>query len=251
MAHRFYYPGEYSIGKVAELDGAESAHALKVLRVPSGDEIGLLDGCGHRATAEILPPPDGRRARNVACRIVQVEEFPAPAVKVRLYFAHPKSHGMDLLLKTATELGACELSPITCRYGVCRPDEDTLSSWSQTLIGAMKQSANPWLPRFTPLQTLSEALAHRSSRVSFFGAVPAPGDSATPFEALSAVPESGEVSLWIGPEGGFTAEEEAELRQSGVIPLTIGKWILRVETAVSALLAVVQAAIASRKGPAR
>ena len=139
---------------------------------------------------------------------------------------------MDAALRTATELGVTRISPILCRYGVAKPENDK-DNWQQTLIAACKQSGNPFLPAISPPQNFSDALAGHDAAAGFFGAVPHANDQPIrPYERPSPHP----VSLWIGPEGGFAPEEDAALRAAGLRALTIGPWILRVETAVPALL---------------
>jgi len=139
---------------------------------------------------------------------------------------------MDAVLRTATELGVRRVSPILCRYGVAKPDSDK-DSWQQTLIAACKQSGNPFLPTISPPINFHQALARHDAAAGFFGAIPRVNDQ--PSQPGQLLPQSA-ISLWIGPEGGFCPEEDAALRTAGLRALTIGPWILRVETAVPALI---------------
>ena len=148
-----------------------------------------------------------------------------------LYVAPPRNKNMDTVLKSATELGVARIVPVICRYAVSRPDASAATSWSQTLVTAMKQSGNPWLPELDAPIAFSDALS-ASDDDGFFGAVPREDDLRT--SSLPYTPSR--LSLWVGPEGGFSPEEEQALRTKGLIPLTVGPWILRVETAVTALL---------------
>ena len=134
-------------------------------------------------------------------------------------------------MKSATELGVAKIVPVICRYAVSRPDASAAESWSQTLVTAMKQSGNPWLPEIGAPIAFSDALS-ASDEDGFFGAVPREDD--VQMASLPCTPSR--LSLWVGPEGGFSSEEEQALRTKGLIPLTVGPWILRVETAVTALL---------------
>ncbi len=231
--HRFYYPGQLSCGADVALSGIESAHALKVLRLRSGDSVILLDGRGTEAVATLQPSPDNRRLHNAVCRVERVVHHERPLRPVHLYVAPPKSKSMDLVLKSATELGVSVITPIACRYGVSKAEGEVKGGWQEPLVAAIKQSGNPWLPELTQQMDIKEAIASWSG-LGYFGAVRPAGMAAPP--APWNRPE-GEASLWIGPEGGFTEEEEALLLGHGLYPLTVGNWILRVETAVSALLA--------------
>ena len=212
----------------AVLSQGEAAHACKVLRLRTGDACQLLDGQGHLAEAEIAEI-DRHRVR---CAILSAQSFPLPCPKLRLYIAPPKGKNWDILLKMATELGVTRITPILCRYGVSRPDE-AKDGWRETLIAACKQSGNPWLPQMDAPVAFAEAVAQSVGERGFVGMVPRHAQE----NAVDAPESSGEtLALWIGPEGGFSPEEEEALLQSGIHPLTVGRWILRVETAVPALL---------------
>ncbi len=232
--HRFYYSEQLAVGEDVELSGVESAHALKVLRVRAGEMMILLDGHGTEAFATLLDNSGDRRQHRAVCHIERVIQHDKPSRPVRLYVAPPKSKSMDIVLKAATELGVTSITPILCQYGVVKIEGEGKDAWENTLIAAMKQSGNPWLPELTMSMTLADALAS-SSGLGYFGAVRSAGTVAPP--APWDRPDGAEASLWVGPEGGFTDDEEAMLLARGLYPLTVGNWILRVETAVAALLA--------------
>lgn len=232
--HRFYYSEKLSVGEDVELSGIESAHALKVLRVRPGETMILLNGHGTEAFATLLESPGDRRQHRAVCRIERVVLHDTPSRPVHLYVAPPKSKSMDIVLKSATELGVSSITPILCQYGVVKLEGEGKDAWENTLIAAMKQSGNPWLPELKAPMSLEDALAS-SCCLGYFGAVRPAGMAVPP--APWNRPEGAEASLWVGPEGGFTDAEEAKLLARGLYPLTVGNWILRVETAVAALLA--------------
>jgi 16S rRNA (uracil1498-N3)-methyltransferase len=178
----------------------------------------------------------GRRA-DVVCRILRREELVAPARRIRLYVAPPRGKTVALVLRAAVELGVWRITPVLCQYGVAKPDQDK-ASWHTELIAAMKQSGNVFLPRLDPPLPFAGALAV-AAEPGVFGAVPRSGSGG----ALS-LPSAGDLGLWIGPEGGFSATEEDDLYGRGFVPLTVGRWILRVETAVPALLACLSGPVA-------
>lgn len=235
MRHFFCPALPIATGATVVLPAAESSHATKVLRLQAGDKLLLLNGKGIRAEAEILPAPDsGRRQHESRCRILSLEHCPEPKTAIHLYIAPPRGKNMDAILKTATELGVRLVTPIACRFGVAKPDSDK-DSWNQTLIAACKQSGNPFLPAIHPPIALYEALKY-STLPGFFGAVPRVNDQALAHDSLAT---ASSVTLWIGPEGGFAPEEDDALRAAGLTPLTVGPWILRVDTAVPALIGAI------------
>ncbi|MBR4125943.1 MAG: 16S rRNA (uracil(1498)-N(3))-methyltransferase [Victivallales bacterium] len=228
---RFYTPELSAGADTASLSEGESQHALRVLRMQPGDELLLLNGRGLIAHAELLPPLEGvRRPRQAICHILEKQEYQRIEPSLELCVAPPRGKAFDAVLRAATELGFATIQPVLCRYGVARPD-DVADGWQETLVAALKQSCNPWLPEVRVPRDFSEVLADGVCGV--FGASPAA--EATPHRALSVAVAKTVRRVWVGPEGGFAPEEENALLAKGVIPVTIGSATLRVETAVSAL----------------
>ncbi|MDX9979316.1 MAG: RsmE family RNA methyltransferase, partial [Lentisphaeria bacterium] len=156
------------------------------------------------------------------------EAVAPPSLRIRLYVAPPRGKTTALALRAAVELGVWRITPILCEYGVARPEGDK-ASWRAELVAAGKQSGNAFVPELDAPVAFAAALAQAGPGV--FGAVPRSG---SPGE--KDLPTAGELGLWIGPEGGFSAAEEEALHAARLVPLTVGRWILRVETAVPALL---------------
>jgi 16S rRNA (uracil1498-N3)-methyltransferase len=228
QVRRFHLPAIPAVGEVVALPDEEARHAATVLRLRVGEPLILLDGAGTLAEAEVAELTGGRRP-DVICRIVKREILSPPALRIRLYVAPPRGKTAGLVLRTATELGVWRITPILCEYGVARPEGDK-ASWRAELVAACKQSGNAFVPELDTPASFADALA-QAVEPGAFGAVPR---SASP--DAKGLPADGELGLWIGPEGGFSAAEEEALHGRGFVPVTVGRWILRVETAVPALL---------------
>ena len=229
MALRCFYCPNLRTGSVL-LPESEALHAAKVLRLSVGDSLTLMDGLGHTATAVV--ETISRRGSELVCKVDEVLQNPKPLYGIRLYLAPPRAKIMELVVRFATELGVARITPILCQYGVSKPDGNK-ESWLQTAIVAMKQSRNPWLPILDEPVVLNAALSS-ATECSFLGAVPATVTSCSP-PSPEACRQKG-VALWIGPEGGFSPDEENAIMGQGACPLTVGPCVLRVETAVPALL---------------
>jgi len=229
---RFYSPRIPDIGECLLLPEMEARHALKVLRLRPGERLLLLDGKGTTAEAELLE--NDRSGRTALCRILSRTLHPAPVPHFRLYVAPPHGKGgFDFLLKAATELGVARISPIICRHAVSKP-EGVSESWQNVLIAACKQAIKPFLPQLDQPTEFKKALKN-ADETGFFGAVP--DSHATPAPMGTHPPSN--LALWIGPEGGFAPEEEKALLLAGCRPITLGRCVLRVETAVPALLGLI------------
>ena len=229
MALRCFYCPNLRAGSVS-LPESEALHASKVLRLSIGESLTLMDGLGHTATAVV--ETISRRGSELVCKVDEVLQASKLRYGIRLYLAPPRAKIMELVVRFATELGVARITPILCQYGVSKPD-GSKESWLQTAIVAMKQSRNPWLPLLDEPVTFNAALAS-ATECSFLGAVPAMATTCSPPNP-EACRQKG-VALWIGPEGGFSPDEEKAIMGQGACPLTVGPCVLRVETAVPALL---------------
>jgi 16S rRNA (uracil1498-N3)-methyltransferase len=208
---------------VVTLSDAESRHLCQVNRGRDGDRVILLDGAGAIAEATI----ELANKRATVCRIDDCEIVPEPSRKLSVFVAPPRGKAMGRLVRQATELGAMQIVPILCDHSVARPDEKAQNSWQAEAREACKQSGNPFCPRIEAPIALTDALTRW----------PIPGYVATVPREQPPAPTAlgdGACSLWIGPEGGFSDEEQADLLDSGLQPLVIGDWVLRVETALVA-----------------
>ncbi len=210
-------------GEVA-LERREAEHLFRVLRAAPGEKFRLLDGRGGRAVAEVLP--------GKVLRVVSREFLPEPEKKLHLFFALPRRNRLDALLPACAELGVWELHPCVCARSVAEGAPN--DRWKLQLLEGCKQSGNPFLPRVAEPEPLLHCV--RSAAASgielFYGSVAAAEPPASP-----AMREVGWV---VGPEGGFSSDEEAALRDAGARPLNLGEWVLRLETAAVCGLAVLR-----------
>lgn len=240
--HRFHIPPGTANGDEVLLSPEESHHALRVLRLGVSDAVTLLDGAGVEARGAILAA-DKRAVRvGVRERIIH----PALPCAVTLLQALPKGRLMDSIVEKATELGAARIVPLLTEHTISRPDDDhaasKLEKWRTTALEAVKQCGNPWLPRVEPPVTFAEQLRRKERFDVALVASLHPG--ARPMRAVFEEFEAREkrrprsVAAWVGPEGDFTAQEIAALVSNGVQPITLGRLVLRCDTAAVATLAL-------------
>jgi 16S rRNA (uracil1498-N3)-methyltransferase len=236
---RFFCSQLPAAGGEALLDPEESRHAMTVLRLRPGDRLELLDGKGAIAQAELLEPaPEARRRDPLHCRILDRRQIPEPGRRLHLFIAPPKGRLMHQIVRDATELGAWSITPVICRFSVSDPlGKDPETIWGADIAEACKQSGNPFMPKLHPPQSFAAALA-TAPLAGCFGAVPRVA-TAPP----APLPSGGDLAIWIGPEGGFSDEEHQALLDKGFVPLAASPWILRVETAVAAVLGSLQSTL--------
>jgi 16S rRNA (uracil1498-N3)-methyltransferase len=222
--HTFFCDNIGEPGTPVQLEKQEEKHLFKTLRASAGEQIQLFDGQGKTAYAEIT------LNRNII--IQTVEKHSEPDVKIHLFVAPPRKQKMDQLLKQTAETGVWAIHPILTERAVSTPDKVS-DRWLVLLREGCKQSGNPFLPQLSAPQSLPEALTFlKDQNISaYFGAVPGQESQFT------NIP-TGELAWLVGPEGGFSPNEEELLRTAGVSGLNLGPYIMRVETAAICGIAV-------------
>ena len=215
--HNFFSESLGECGDELFLSRAETKHLFKTLRAGKGDVIGVFDGKGGCAEAEIV---DDKRI--VISRVERREE---PDLKVHLFVAPPKRSCMDQLLRQCTEAGVWAVHPVICRYSVALPGKVS-ERWNTLLQEACKQSGNVFMPVLHDPVNLDVALEQikREGMSSFYGAVVSDSQQA-PLRI------GGDAAWLVGPEGGFSDEEIRQIADCGASPLNLGPYIMRVETA--------------------
>lgn len=224
-AFRFDELADVGPDSLIRLDPREESHLFKILRARPGDRVRLLDG---RGTTGVAVVGQGRELV-----LESKETVPPPARRLHLYFAPPKKQKLDSLLKQSVELGVDVLVPVLCERSVVQPGESSVGGrWTDLLFEACKQSGNPYLPAVCAPVAFADAVARARGTCSALVV----GSNRTGIALeLGNVPD---VAFFVGPEGGFTDAEMDALSAAGAVPLRIGSWTLRVETAAAAGLGV-------------
>lgn len=223
----YFYCPELNDSSEVTLSKEESLHACKTLRLREGDNISLIDGSGQKATAVITFAP--KKKGQLSCQITSIVNTPEPKRRIHLYIAPPRHNILTSLIKQCVELGVWEIHFIDCEFSVAKP-KDKKESLQKDIITGAKQSGNSFFPKVNLLKSFKEALQQCTLPV-VIGAVPE-----DKFERFSN--SHNDISLWIGPEGGFSAKEKQALKEQNSQSICIGNYILRVETATIGLLSI-------------
>ncbi|MFZ2055067.1 MAG: 16S rRNA (uracil(1498)-N(3))-methyltransferase [Candidatus Aminicenantales bacterium] len=226
----------------ARLEGEEHHHLCRVLRVRSGEKVWLVDKQGSSFRAEVIEV--GRQQT----RLLVLEKEEPSAAKIRLVLAQAliKSKTMDLVIQKATELGVQAVVPIEASRSVLKlegRERARLERWRKIAREAAKQSRRTDIPLIHAPHPFSVFLESRDEPKKFILCedegillrdilVEAPVDSVS-----SAMPG---VVLLVGPEGGWSKEEEQRAMEKGFEAVSLGTRILRSETAALAALAAIQ-----------
>lgn len=216
-----------SVGS-AVIDGEDGRHIARALRMHTGDALTLSDGAGTDYTGEI----ESITSDTVMVRLTdKFKNRSEPTLRVTLYPGMPKADKLELITQKAVELGVTKIVPVLTSRSVSRPDAKSVSKKQERLqriaLEAAKQSGRGIIPEIGKMTDLESALKT------------APGKKILFYEGGALVsPDEAEVSVFIGPEGGFDAAEVQLAKQYGATPATLGPRILRTETAPLAALSV-------------
>ncbi len=231
------YPISPNAGALT-LNGDESRHLVKSLRAREGEPVEVFDGKGRIWHGNAVA------ADKFGLRIAigRTEERPRPAVRLTLAQCLPKGGTFDDLLRTAVELGADRIVPLTSERCEVKLTGDRAESkaerWSALLVEGMKQSGNPWLPELAPVQALAKWLP-KSLGPGSLGLTASLEEGSVPVATFALPAETREIVLLVGPEGDLSPAEYAASRAAGFRPIRLGAHVLRAETA--ALYALVAA----------
>ncbi len=241
--HRFFVPPS-NIEKAAVYFPMEiSRQIATVLHLRAGQQVIVLDDAGteYEVMLEIVAPRT-TQGRILGARAAEGE----PHTHLTLYLGLTQREKFEWMLQKCTEIGAGGFVPVITSRSLVQSSEESrskLDRWRRILQEAAEQSGRGRIPTLTAPLRLKEALDHFQSH-SIPGLIAWEGEKAMGItSALAAIRQtgSGELShlaLFIGPEGGFAEEEITQARAGGLVPFTLGKRILRMETAAIAAAAI-------------
>lgn len=219
--------------------GGDVNHIKNVLRMRVGEELSVSngqDGKEYRCAIADFSE-DGIRCE---LRFVKEDGVELP-VRVVLFQGLPKGDKMELIVQKAVELGVYEIVPVAARRCVVKLDDKKAAAkvarWQSIAEAAAKQSKRGIIPRVSPVTDFDRA----AERAAGMDVRLIPYEMAEGMERtrrlLSAIRPGQEVAVFIGPEGGFEESEIAKAAEKGVEPVTLGRRILRTETAGMTVLA--------------
>jgi 16S rRNA (uracil1498-N3)-methyltransferase len=233
---RFYCPQPLASGATVDLPESV-AHHLHVVRVQPGAALTLFDGHGGQYQATLLDIGKRRASASVGAHEAAEVELPYP---VTLAQGLPEGSKMDWIIEKAVELGVAAIQPLAAQRSVVRLSgeraEKRHAHWQGVIVAASEQSGRNRLAALTPVMEFGRWLAapHEAQRQRILLSPRATQSlagwaQANPPQALT---------LLVGPEGGFTREEEDAALAAGALPLSMGPRVLRTETAALAALAM-------------
>ncbi len=235
----FITPSDWTSDEIV-LSPDESHHLLHVLRARPGQTVEIFNGSGGAGSAEIRAVA-GKRVTVV---VRERRSVPRPAVDLSLIQALPREQKMDLIVQKATELGVTSIVPVLSEHAVVRLEAgqavEKQERWRRIALNAAKQSGVAWLPEIRAPQPLSDFLAARPACDAFLLCSLAEGvePARDVLQRIRATARS--VAVAVGPEGDFSEGELAAFCAAGALPVSLGRSVLRAETAALYALSILR-----------
>lgn len=238
MYQFFVEPSQINGNRIV-ITGSDVNHIRNVLRMKIGEEIAVsngIDGKEYRCGIEEYADD----AVLCTLRFIKEDGIELPS-KVYLFQGLPKADKMELIVQKAVELGAYEIIPVAAKRCVVKLDEKKaagkVNRWQGIAEAAAKQSKRAVIPQVHPVMTMKDALGYAGNMDVRLIPYELAGDMEHTRELLRQIQPGQSVAIFIGPEGGFEESEIQAALKAGIEPVTLGRRILRTETAGFTVLA--------------
>ena len=235
---RFFIKEEQICGELIRIEGADAHHIARVLRMKEGEELLLCDFFNTEYRTVIRTLSGDFVEAEIVEKRAGASEMPFPVV---LYMALPKGDKMEWIIQKAVELGVNAIVPFSSAYTVVKLDEKSAEKkrerWQKIAKSAAEQCGRGIVPEILAVRSFSQALEDclaRGARAPEGGLsfICYEKEEARPLPALlSDHPAPGFIGFFVGSEGGFSEKEVAAALEKAILPVGLGKRILRCETA--------------------
>ena len=238
MQHFFVSPEQVREEKIY-VEGSDVNHMKNVLRMKTGEELTIGDGDGWLYVCVVESYEEDMAVLKILEKKKDESELPS---KIYLFQGLPKADKMELIIQKAVELGVYQVIPVAMKRCVVKLDDKKAASkitrWQGIAEAAAKQSKRGIIPQITKVMTFAQALEYSSTaQVRLVPYELAEGMDRTR-EIIEQIQPGQEVAIFIGPEGGFDEAEIGKAIEAGMQPITLGKRILRTETAGMTVLSI-------------
>jgi 16S rRNA (uracil1498-N3)-methyltransferase len=236
--NRFYVPADQIKGDQVTITGSDVNHIKNVLRLKIGDKIEVFDGSQKSYLVEIRAVPAGRQEFIRGIILSEIRKNTEPGIKVTLAQCLLKGKKMDFVIQKAVELGVGQIIPVVSERSVpdIKEKEDKkLSHWQAIAKEAAEQCGRTLVPEIPALLSFEELL--KLGKNYELALIPWELETKSSLKEVLTTYRPNHLLIVVGPEGGFSNEEAGSAKQAGFVAVSLGKRILRAETAAISTLA--------------
>ncbi len=234
--YHFFVKKEQITGDLITVTGADVNHMKNAVRLKPGDIVRISDGGETDYFCSIKEYKDDAAILEITESGVKTTEL---GKEIKVFIGIPKGDRMETVIEKAVELGATEIIPVDMRYCVVKLDakraDKKVLKWQELALSAAKQSKRSMVPKVSPVLSFKNAAKYFEE--CELKIVPYENENGMleTKEVFKKLKESGSVGIFTGPEGGF-AEEEIEVLREGSHIISLGRRILRADTAPICML---------------
>ncbi|SFR68665.1 16S rRNA (uracil(1498)-N(3))-methyltransferase [Anaeromicropila populeti] len=238
--HWFYIEKSQINGEYISITGSDVNHIKNVLRMSKGERVVICDGEGKDYYCTL----QDFSASEIVAKIEDINDTESELQgKIYLFQGIPKKDKMELIIQKAVELGAYEVIPVSMKRCVAKiedrkKEEKKIERWQSIATSAAKQSGRGIIPKVRNVMRFSEAVAFaKGLDINIVPYEQADNMSETK-QMIQKAASQKSIGVFIGPEGGFDESEISAVIEAGFCPVTLGRRILRTETAGLTILSV-------------
>lgn len=229
---QFFAEPSWIQGNSIYIEGADVNHMKNVLRMKPGEDVRINDGSGKTYLCCIDHYEEDRAILDVLTELDSDTELPS---RIVLFQGLPKGDKMEWIVQKAVELGAYSIVPFAAKRSVVKLDEKKSAKkqvrWQAIAKGAAEQSGRGIIPEVSGVMTFAEALESAKGMDVLLIPYEMEKGMAETARVVEGIRPGQSVGIFIGPEGGFEEEEVERAKKAGAYPVSLGKRILRTETA--------------------
>lgn len=237
--YRFFVEPSQIGEKKITIIGSDVNHIKNVLRMKCGEKIAISDGQEQEYYCIIEKLEDEQIIATIEEIAMDRKELP---VRITLFQGIPKSDKLELIIQKAVELGVCEIVPVAMKRSVAKIDskkvDKKVERFNAIALSAAKQAKRNVIPTVTMPMSWKEAVIYGKTMDACLVPYEDARGMAHTKEVIRNLHGVKSIALYIGPEGGFDDDEITQAKEEGFQVITLGKRILRTETAGLAALSI-------------
>ncbi len=235
--HNFFIDSNQIENDKAHIIGQDAKHISQVLKMRKDEKIFI---CNKQNSDRYLAKIDKVEKDEIICSLIESADNTEPNIKITLFQGLPKSDKMEFIIQKAVELGVSEITPLEMKNCIAKiKDEDKkISRWQAIAESAAKQSKRCIIPKINKVEKIKEI----KDKVKDYDLVVIAYENEKNISLKDILKNNKTVSkiaIIIGPEGGFDKQEAKELEEAGAKEVSLGKTILRTETASISMISMI------------
>lgn len=227
-------------GDFINISGQDASHIVKSLRMKQGDSLTVCGGQGVDFICEIVGISDNSVQLKVIDKVSTDSE---PSLKITLYQGYPKGDKLELIIEKSIELGVNKIVPVLMQRSVSRPDAKSAvkkhERHQKLALSAAKQCGRGIIPDVNEMISFRQMTAELAKHQAVIFFYECGGEPLSAVIGKITARQITDIAIVIGPEGGFDPVEADALKESGAVTATLGKRILRTETAPLAAISAI------------